>query len=216
MTSIRVKPCGFKGRALTGIAGSTSDIAGNRGGCRSVKLMNELNTATAMTALSHVQCFGIYRSDVCVEVHPFAGIGLNECLTLQGQQGLAAEQASALPARRSAHSPEPVMVKRGPGQKRPGTSGQISDTIAARQFSKSVETGKWMVGDTGIEPVTPSMSTKCSPAELIAHPIGSRVFSLPERGTQAPDLHDCRLSAVRSFGRRYLPLGAARRRPGNV
>ena len=23
-----------------------------------------------------------------------------------------------------------------------------------------------MVGDTGIEPVTPSMSTKCSPAEL--------------------------------------------------
>ncbi len=28
-----------------------------------------------------------------------------------------------------------------------------------------------MVGDTGIEPVTPSMSTKCSPAELIAHPM---------------------------------------------
>ena len=27
-----------------------------------------------------------------------------------------------------------------------------------------------MVGTTGIEPVTPSMSTKCSPAELIAHP----------------------------------------------
>ena len=26
-----------------------------------------------------------------------------------------------------------------------------------------------MVGDAGIEPATPSMSTKCSPAELIAH-----------------------------------------------
>ncbi len=26
-----------------------------------------------------------------------------------------------------------------------------------------------MVGDTGIEPVTPSMSTKCSTAELITH-----------------------------------------------
>ena len=29
-----------------------------------------------------------------------------------------------------------------------------------------------MVGVTGIEPVTPSMSTKCSPAELYAHPDG--------------------------------------------
>ena len=28
---------------------------------------------------------------------------------------------------------------------------------------------EFMVGDTGIEPVTPSMSTKCSTAELIAH-----------------------------------------------
>ena len=26
----------------------------------------------------------------------------------------------------------------------------------------------WMVGATGIEPVTPSMSTRCSPAELRA------------------------------------------------
>lgn len=29
--------------------------------------------------------------------------------------------------------------------------------------------GEFMVGDTGIEPVTPSMSTKCSTAELITH-----------------------------------------------
>ena len=28
--------------------------------------------------------------------------------------------------------------------------------------------GVWMVGATGIEPVTPSMSTRCSPAELRA------------------------------------------------
>ena len=33
-----------------------------------------------------------------------------------------------------------------------------------------------MVGDTGIEPVTPSMSTKCSPAELIAHPYARSRF----------------------------------------
>ena len=73
-----------------------------------------------------------------------------------------------------------------------------------------------MVGDTGIEPVTPSMSTKCSPAELIAHPIGRRVFSLPERVTQAPDLHDCRLSAVGVFGGRDSAFGIPERRPGNV
>ena len=30
-------------------------------------------------------------------------------------------------------------------------------------------TGEFMVDDTGIEPVTPSMSTKCSTAELIIH-----------------------------------------------
>jgi hypothetical protein len=35
-----------------------------------------------------------------------------------------------------------------------------------------------MVGDTGIEPVTPSMSTKCSTAELITH--------LYERDPRAP------------------------------
>ena len=34
---------------------------------------------------------------------------------------------------------------------------------------------KEMVGDTGIEPVTPSMSTKCSPAELIARCLERRV-----------------------------------------
>lgn len=35
-----------------------------------------------------------------------------------------------------------------------------------------------MVGVTGIEPVTPSMSTKCSPAELYAHPWLAVEFSL--------------------------------------
>ncbi len=38
--------------------------------------------------------------------------------------------------------------------------------------------GDVMVGDTGIEPVTPSMSTKCSTAELIARPA---VSSLPKK-----------------------------------
>ena len=31
------------------------------------------------------------------------------------------------------------------------------------------KSGEFMVDDTGIEPVTPSMSTKCSTAELIIH-----------------------------------------------
>ncbi len=34
------------------------------------------------------------------------------------------------------------------------------------------------MGVTGIEPVTPSMSTKCSPAELYAHPWSADWFSL--------------------------------------
>ena len=38
---------------------------------------------------------------------------------------------------------------------------------------------EYMVGDTGIEPVTPSMSTKCSTAELITH--------LYERVARAPN-----------------------------
>ena len=41
-----------------------------------------------------------------------------------------------------------------------------------------------MVGDTGIEPVTPSMSTKCSTAELITH--------LYERSIQAPNKNGAR------------------------
>ena len=37
-----------------------------------------------------------------------------------------------------------------------------------------------MVGVTGIEPVTPSMSTKCSPAELYARPrLSLRIILLP-------------------------------------
>jgi hypothetical protein len=37
-----------------------------------------------------------------------------------------------------------------------------------RVFSMLYNLGVWMVGATGIEPVTPSMSTRCSPAELRA------------------------------------------------
>ena len=33
-----------------------------------------------------------------------------------------------------------------------------------------------MVGVTGIEPVTPSMSTKCSPAELHPHTILTQLY----------------------------------------
>src|SRR6185312_12578933 len=47
---------------------------------------------------------------------------------------------------------------------------QKSPPIAGR-FRQSLEMWKitdWMVGATGIEPVTPSMSTRCSPAELRA------------------------------------------------
>ena len=34
------------------------------------------------------------------------------------------------------------------------------------------------MGVTGIEPVTPSMSTKCSPAELYAHPVAAAEAAL--------------------------------------
>ena len=36
-------------------------------------------------------------------------------------------------------------------------------------FTAPEGAGEFMVDDTGIEPVTPSMSTKCSTAELIIH-----------------------------------------------
>ena len=40
-----------------------------------------------------------------------------------------------------------------------------------------------VVGVTGIEPVTPSMSTKCSPAELYARPrLSLRIILLPNLG----------------------------------
>ena len=44
-----------------------------------------------------------------------------------------------------------------------------------------------MVGDTGIEPVTPSMSTKCSTAELITH-LYKREIPAPnkKRGANTP------------------------------
>ena len=51
-----------------------------------------------------------------------------------------------------------------------------------------------MVGVTGIEPVTPSMSTKCSPAELYAHPYladwislcGEKASTALKEGLQPP------------------------------
>ncbi len=49
-----------------------------------------------------------------------------------------------------------------------------------------------MVGATGIEPVTPSMSTRCSPAELRAL-TGSRPYigsRLNRQGKQNPSLAD--------------------------
>ncbi len=39
-----------------------------------------------------------------------------------------------------------------------------------------------MVDDTGIEPVTPSMSTKCSTAELIIHVVNDSDASYKEIG----------------------------------
>jgi hypothetical protein len=42
-----------------------------------------------------------------------------------------------------------------------------------------------VVGGTGIEPVAPSMSRKCSPAELTAPPAGRGLYSVGVRGGQA-------------------------------
>src|SRR6202165_5422753 len=65
-----------------------------------------------------------------------------------------------------------------------GSFGSIAgaETALTREFGRHVfeiaallrvpqrlhNYGVWMVGATGIEPVTPSMSTRCSPAELRA------------------------------------------------
>jgi hypothetical protein len=40
----------------------------------------------------------------------------------------------------------------------------------------------FMVGTTGIEPVTPSMSTRCSPAELRAQILSLNLGVLPSEG----------------------------------
>src|SRR6266849_3239315 len=43
-----------------------------------------------------------------------------------------------------------------------------AETPYFESYRKRAVCGDWMVGATGIEPVTPSMSTRCSPAELRA------------------------------------------------
>ena len=45
---------------------------------------------------------------------------------------------------------------------------------------------KQVVGDTGIEPVTPSMSTKCSTAELITH-VTFAIFDTPNKNGARKD-----------------------------
>ena len=44
----------------------------------------------------------------------------------------------------------------------------------------------FVVGDTGIEPVTPSMSTKCSTAELITHFFGLINVPQTKMGREIP------------------------------
>jgi hypothetical protein len=54
-------------------------------------------------------------------------------------------------------------------------------TILKRENPK-VSLGVFMVGTTGIEPVTPSMSTRCSPAELRAQILSLNLGVLPSEG----------------------------------
>jgi hypothetical protein len=55
--------------------------------------------------------------------------------------------------------------------------------------------GLWVVGATGIEPVTPSMSTRCSPAELRAlKPYGSGPYIGSKAGKQGCLVHTLELS----------------------
>ena len=64
----------------------------------------------------------------------------------------------------------------------------ISDLHGPSPFSRRVPAPlgfKIMVGTTGIEPVTPSMSTKCSTAELSAHDTVSHTYQVPKtKGTR--------------------------------
>lgn len=50
-----------------------------------------------------------------------------------------------------------------------GIAPQFHPRLKGRDKGETAKSLKAMVGVTGIEPVTPSMSTKCSPAELHAH-----------------------------------------------
>ena len=59
-----------------------------------------------------------------------------------------------------------------------------------------------MVGDAGIEPATPSMSTKCSPAELIAHvPHKAARFIVYRGGWQATLSRGYTLGGTPAVGR---------------
>ena len=51
---------------------------------------------------------------------------------------------------------------------RPDSARQSHHSATQEKENPQVSLGVSMVGTTGIEPVTPSMSTRCSPAELRA------------------------------------------------
>jgi hypothetical protein len=80
------------------------------------------------------------------------------------------------------------------------TLQRVTRTSGQRQRNRMVEDG--MVGATGIEPVTPSMSRKCSPAELRARSQGSAGILC----------HQIRAASCR-VGRRFTPPAGAPHAP---
>ena len=55
-------------------------------------------------------------------------------------------------------------------------------------YRKGLGPVNFVVGDTGIEPVTPSMSTKCSTAELITHYVAANSLAPNKMGREYPRL----------------------------
>ena len=70
-----------------------------------------------------------------------------------------------------------------------------------------------MVGDTGIEPVTPSVSGKCSPAELIARD-GVPTFSTSEVETGFEPVYTALQAVASPLGHSTVRLWTSERTTG--
>ena len=92
---------------------------------------------------------------------------------------------------------------------------QLARSKACGPADEKKNVTKKMVGDAGIEPATPSMSTKCSPAELIAHvPHKAARFIVYRGGWQATLSRGCTLGGAPAVRRPRSKSPSSRPRRG--